>query len=72
VRALTQPAFVDEDDLPAFRLGFLLMAGHRTLFQASMALIPVDGATHRPLRAPVQLAEDLPHVAGRALRPGKK
>src|ERR1019366_9113821 len=37
VRALAQPAFVDEDDRAPFLLGFFLMSGHVFRFQWSMA-----------------------------------
>jgi len=37
VRPLAQSAFVDEDDGAAFRLGFFLMAGQRSLFHCWMA-----------------------------------
>jgi hypothetical protein len=37
VRALAQSAFVDEDDRPAFFLGFFLMAGQVLRFHSTMA-----------------------------------
>ena len=37
VRALAQPAFVDEDDRPAFFLRFFLMAGQVLRFHSTMA-----------------------------------
>jgi hypothetical protein len=37
VRALTQTAFVDEDDRAAFFLGFFLMAGQVLRFHSTMA-----------------------------------
>ena len=60
---LGQPTFVDEDDRTAFFLGFFLAAGQVCCFHSRMAAsFPLQRATDRALRAPVQPAKNLPDM----------